>query len=240
MKSTEARGRKASRENWHVSSDREESLSDPRWHKKPPNEGKKGHTEAQKSPRQKHLKQTSTPVRDARVILSTKKIDTKSNFPKITFTDTNASGNKTDRISLGCTMQTMTAQTQSTSTTTTTQTTQSEPHATTASTQTTEEPKDLVSDIYVSRVNPEICVQEILAPNIEPSTMGHTLEASHEMISAGLVATVDKTTNTVESEEDTPLFNQKLQRVLGVRFIAVATKKDRNLRPLINFVKKSD
>ena len=70
--------------------------------------------------------------------------------------------------------------------------------------------------------------------------MGHTLEASHEMISAGLVATVDKTTNTVEAEQDTPLFRQKLQLVLGVRFIAAATKKDRNLRPLINFVKKRD
>ena len=46
------------------------------------------------------------------------------------------------------------------------------------------------------------------------TTMGHTLEASHEMISAGMVATVEKTINTVESEEDTPLFKQKLQRVL--------------------------
>ena len=122
-------------------------------------------------------------------------------------------------------MQTMTTQTQSTTTTATTQTTPSEPHTTTASTQTPEGPKDLVSDIYVSRVNPEICVQEILAPKIESPTMGHTLEASHEMIPAGLVATVEKTTNTVESEEDTPLLRQKLQRVLGVRFIAAATKK---------------
>ena len=242
LKSPEARGRIASRENWHGSSDREESLSDPRWLKKPPNKGKKGHPEAQKSPQQAHLQQTSTPVRDAREILSTKKIDTikKSNFPKITFLDTNASGNKTDRISSGCKMQTMTTQTQSTTTTATTQTTPSEPHTTTASTQIPEGPKDLVSDIYVSRVNPEICVQEILAPNIEPPTMGHTLEASHEMIPAGIVATVEKTTNTVESEEDTPLLRQKLQRVLGVRFIAAATKKNRNLRPFINFVKKRD
>ena len=41
-------------------------------------------------------------------------------------------------------------------------------------------------------------------------------------------------------QEDTPLFRKKLQKVLGVRFIAAATKKDRNLRPLINFVKKRD
>ena len=87
-------------------------------------------------------------------------------------------------------------------------------------------------DIYVSRVDPKICVQEVLAHNIEPPTIGHTLEASHEMITEEPVATVEKTTNTVQSEEDTPLFRQKLQRFLGVRFIAAATKKDRKLRPL--------
>ena len=60
------------------------------------------------------------------------------------------------------------------------------------------------------------------------------------MIKEGLVATMEKATNTVESEEDTPLFRQRLERVLGVRFIAAATKKDRNLRSLIDFVKKRD
>ena len=43
-------------------------------------------------------------------------------------------------------------------------------------------------------------------------------------------------TNTSESEKDTTLFRQTLQRVLGVRFIFAAANKDRNLRPLINFV----
>ena len=51
------------------------------------------------------------------------------------------------------------------------------------------------------------------------------------MITEELVATVEKATNTTESEEDMPLFRQKLQRVLSVQFIAAATKKDRNLRP---------
>ena len=60
------------------------------------------------------------------------------------------------------------------------------------------------------------------------------------MITEGLAATLEMATSIVESEEDTPLFRQRLQRVLGVRFIAAATKKDRNLRPLINFVKKRD
>ena len=60
------------------------------------------------------------------------------------------------------------------------------------------------------------------------------------MITEDLAATLEMATSIVESEEDTPLFRQRLQRVLGVRFIAAATKKDRNLRPLINFVKKRD
>ena len=91
-------------------------------------------------------------------------------------------------------------------------------------------------------MDPNVCIQEIQTPNVEPATMGKItqLEASHEIISQGLVATVEKATNTGEAEEDTPLFRQKLQRVLGVRFIAAATKKNRNLRPLFNFVKKRD
>ena len=91
-------------------------------------------------------------------------------------------------------------------------------------------------------MDPNICIQEEQTHDKEPPTMGPftQLEASHELISEGLVATVEKVTNTVESEEDTPLFRQRLQRVLGVGFIDAATKKDRNLRPLINFVKKRD
>ena len=43
-----------------------------------------------------------------------------------------------------------------------------------------------------------------------------------------------------EAEEDTPLFRKKLQKVLGIKLIAAATRKHRNLRPLINFVKTRD
>ena len=63
------------------------------------------------------------------------------------------------------------------------------------------------------------------------------LEASHNEIMDGVVATVEKAT---ETEEGMPQFRRKLQRVLGFPFIAAATKKDRNMRPLINFVKKRD
>ena len=50
------------------------------------------------------------------------------------------------------------------------------------------------------------------------------LEARHNLITERIIATIDQGTNS-ELEEDTPLTRQKLQKVLGVRFIAAATKK---------------
>ena len=82
--------------------------------------------------------------------------------------------------------------------------------------------------------------QEERAPNEEPATMTKTqLEASHHETTKEIVATINQTTMT-ETEEDTPLFRRRLQKVLAIKFIAAATKKDRSLRPLINFVKKWD
>ena len=97
---------------------------------------------------------------------------------------------------------------------------------------------------FVSRINYNIASQEERAPNEEPPTMTRTqleatqLEASHHEITKRIVATVNQTTMT-ETEEP-PLFRKRLQKILGVKFIAAATKKDRNLRPFINFVKKRD
>ena len=125
----------------------------------------------------------------------------------------------------------MTTQTQVTTIAAATPTLTPEPQNTTISTQTPEKTKDTVTDNCVSRVDPKICIQEVQEHNIEPPTTGTTLENIHEMITEELVATVEKATNTTESEEDMPLFRQKLQRVLSVQFIAAATKKDRNLRP---------
>ena len=96
-----------------------------------------------------------------------------------------------------------------------------------------------MQDQFVSRVNYNIPSQEERARNEEPPTMTRTqpeatqLEASHHETTKGIAATVDQTT-IAETEEDTPLFRKRLQRVLG------ATKKDRNLRPLMAFVKKGD
>ena len=90
-------------------------------------------------------------------------------------------------------------------------------------------------------MDPAKTTQEVENNEVPPTmTTNTSIEASHEMITEEIIATVEKATNTTESEKDTPLFWKKLQRVLDVQFIAAATKKDRNLRPLINFVKKKD
>ena len=121
---------------------------------------------------------------------------------------------------------------------------------TTTSAQTTTEPvnaiikKDLSIETretyyYVSRVDPNITIQEETQPNFESPTMPTTqLEASHEIIVCEIVATIDRETNT--EEEDTPMYRKNLQKVLGMNFIAAATRKDKNVRPLVNFMTKRD
>ena len=52
LKSPDTRLRNTSTGNWQGASDREESLSDPRWHKRPPTRGKKGYSEEKKSSQQ--------------------------------------------------------------------------------------------------------------------------------------------------------------------------------------------
>ena len=108
--------------------------------------------------------------------------------------------------------------------------TQTEPKTNTADTQT-----DFLietSETYeycVNRVDPNITTQGETQPNVEPATLsGNQLETSNELIVEGLVATIDKETKT-EIGEDTPLYRENLQKVLGVSFIAAATTKDRNL-----------
>ena len=74
LKTNESRSRKESTQNWQGSSDRKESLSDPRWHKRPPTKAKKGKPDLTKSPQQEfHDTSSTTPVRDAREKLSAKK-----------------------------------------------------------------------------------------------------------------------------------------------------------------------
>ena len=137
---------------------------------------------------------TTTPVRDAREVLSAKKeieTSTKSSFPKITFTDTNTSVDTmvTPKDTMKTT-QTLEPQ----NTTTTTQTldrSKDSAEISRTTTQTPDSSKD-TAEACVSRVDPNICIQEELTHYVEPPTIGPStrLEASHEMITEGLVATV--------------------------------------------------
>ena len=159
-------------------SDREESLSDPRWHKRLPNT------------KQSDRKQKPATVKDARENLKQKP----ATFPKLVFDDsTEGPSKKTPSI-----MKVIS----------------------TTSTQTTTVPVDAIiqtdlsietKETYeycVSRVDPNVMIQEETQPKIEPPTMSTTqLEASHAIIVNEIVATIDRKTNT--EEEDTPLYRKK-------------------------------
>ena len=169
----------------------------------------------------------TTKVIDARNLITGTKT---TKFPKFIFGDTKT-------VTKGGSSQTTVPLiTQATTATQTLLQKEMEKEKLSTSTQTSSntEIQPMEQEIYVSRVDPNVCLQEETSPNVETPTMTTSLqlEASHTE-----VATVEKAT---ETEEDTPLFRRKLQKLLGVPFIAAATKKDRNLRPLINFVKKRD
>ena len=194
---------------WKGESDKEESLSDPRWHRRPP------------SKRQSESKTKPEAVKDTRENIKRKP----ATFPKIVFTDsTEGSSKKTPPVM------------KVTSTTATKTTTM--PVNAIIQTDLSIETKETY-EYCVSRVAPNASIQEELLPNTEPPTMTTTqLEASHNLIVNEIVATIDRETNT--EEEDTPLYRRKLQKFLGVNFIAAAARKDKNLRPLVNFVRKRD
>ena len=75
--------------------------------------------------------------------------------------------------------------------------------------------------MFVNILNFNITFQEERTPNEEPPTMTGTqsnapqLDASHQEIAEELMATVNQTTMT-EAVEDTPVFRQRLQKMLGV------------------------
>ena len=64
--------------------------------------------------------------------------------------------------------------------------------------------------------------------NIEPPAMTAThrtqIETSHDLITEGLIATIEQG-NITKMEEITTFFMAKLQKVLGVKFISAATRK---------------
>ena len=209
---------------WQGSSDREESLSGPRWQKRLPTKGKRANTN---SPKQ------TTTEGNAREVNSKKKIEEtrpKSNFPKIVFSDDQEkqnspteSKNLTDQLkTTSCQTGDKTSSSAKTDSCTTycqteerasssakTGSCQTEIEVTSRCTQTKLSGEQQSEDeIWVSRVNPTKTTQEEQKHNEIPPTMttNTSLEASHEMITEGLTETIEKATNTSESEGDTPLF----------------------------------
>ena len=64
------------------------------------------------------------------------------------------------------------------------------------------------------------------------------LEASHKTTMSGIVATKDQATATSDIIEVTPLEREQPTKVLGIAIITTATRKDRKIKPIVNFVKK--
>ena len=92
----------------------------------------------------------------------------------------------------------------------------------------------------VSRVDPHYLAIEERSPNEAPPTTSSTqLNVSHELTVANVVETADRATAT-EVDEDTQLYRRKLQKVIRAKLIAAATRRDRNIKPIVNFIQKRD
>ena len=158
MKSLNPRGRKEEKIlNWQGKSDREESLSDPWWHERPPTKKK---TAANTS------ETTQINVKDAREIRSSRSPPVKI-FPPITEENTQPAKQRIPKMK-------------------TTQAVQTNNFKVLVGTQTdiTEERPE-TQEVFMSRINYDIASQEEGAPNEEPPTMTRTqpeatqLESSH-------------------------------------------------------------
>ena len=178
-------------DNWQGTSDREESFSDPRWHKRPPMK-KKATANTSASTTTQINQQIN--IKEARVLFSSRPSAVK-NFPTITFTEENLQTEKQCNPKMKTTLA---IQTDNNKVLVGTQKELREEH-----------PK--TNEVFVSRINADIASQEECAPNEEPPTISGTqskapqLEASHHEITEGIVTTINQTAMT-EAEEDTPLF----------------------------------
>ena len=166
-------------------------ISDPRWHKKPTTKAKKASTS---SPKQSNTENT-TKIQDAREVFTQKKSEETrktSNFPKIIFNDKQGEQtNQTEQKKITGQLETRSCQTETETTANATQIKLSGE-------------QKLDDEICVSRVDPTKTIQEERRHNEAPPTMtkNTSLEASHELITEGLIATLKKATNRTEAKED--------------------------------------
>ena len=164
LKTTKPRGRTVSVD-WRNTSDREESLSDPRWHKRPPTK------EKQMKKTKSSPQYTSTAqVTDARKLITRPK---HSIFPKIIFGDSSTSKPTVVEKNISQTAKPQTDTAQSNIATQTTINTEMESQTTksTAATQTNNNTGDdtlVEKEIWVSRVDPSVVCKRKQHPTWSP------------------------------------------------------------------------
>ena len=90
---------------------------------------------------------------------------------------------------------------------------------------------------------PELTIRDV-THQVIPSAESYTFKKiENEKVNA-ICQTLKEETTTTEcqtttvEEEFTPLFRKNLRKVLDIEFLAAATRRDRNLSPLINMVKQ--
>ena len=154
---------------WKNTSDRGESLSDPRWHKRPPTKDKQ-----MKKTKLSPQYQPTAQVTDARDLITGSKF---TKFPKITFGDTTI---PTSTVTKRCSSQTtMPLIARSNIATQTMIQTEMEKEKSSTSTQTSsniENDQPMEQETYVSRVDPNVCLQEETSHNVERPTMTTSLQ----------------------------------------------------------------
>ena len=92
----------------------------------------------------------------------------------------------------------------------------------------------------VSRVDPQQVETEKTSPNEAPPTTSISqFELCNELIMSAITESTDKAT-TMATEKDTPLHRWKLEELVGVNFLATATRKDKTIKFIRILVQKRD
>ena len=90
---------------------------------------------------------------------------------------------------------------------------------------------------------PELTVSDV-SHQVIPSQESYTFRRKENEKLNAICQTVHEETTTTEcqtttvEEEDTPLFRKNLRKVMDIEFLAAATRRDRNVSPLMNMIKQ--
>ena len=159
LKSTDPKGQNTeSATQWRGSPDREESLSDPRWHERQPTKGKNANASLPKT----SSNETTIKIHDAQEVIPQKKAEEtrkKKKFPKIIFSDNQAVQNsQTEHRKITDNPETRSCQTENETTSTATQT----------KTKSSGEQQKSDDEIWVSLVDPAKTLREKRRDNEAP------------------------------------------------------------------------